>query len=123
MRSGNGLECWNVEGKDGSVDKRQFKPFFKEAKAARSIAYSENFFACGNSSEGVKVYNSKMQLKFTVPNTKAYILKFSPKETFLIVYEIFTSSKENSENPNLFIYDTESGQQKITFTMKKHSEW
>lgn len=124
VRSGSGLEIWNVENKDGTPATRQFKPFFKEAKAARSMAYSENYFAYGNTTDGVKVYDSAtMKLKFTVPRTKAYIIKFSPKETFVIVYEIFTSSKENSDNPNLFIYETASGQEKVSFVMKRHSEW
>lgn len=124
VRSGSGLEIWNAENTDGNPSARVFKPFFKEAKAARSMTYSENFFAYGNTTDGVKVYNStKMELKFTVPRTKAYIIKFSPKETYLIVYEIFTSNKENSDNPNLFIYETESGEEKASFVMKRHSEW
>ena len=125
VRSGSGIEIWNVENKDGSPSTRQFKPFFKEAKAARTMAYSENFFAYGNTTDGVKVYSSaNMELKWNaVPRTKAYIIKFSPKETYTIVYEIFTSSKENSDSPNLFIYETESGQEKASFVMKRHSEW
>lgn len=121
VRSGSGLETWNVENKDST---RQFTPFFKEAKGARAMVYSENFFAYGNSTDGVKVYKSaSMELKFTAPRTKAYIIKFSPKETYLIVYEIFTSNKEKSDNPNLFIYETETGDEKASFVMKRHSEW
>lgn len=121
VRSGSGLETWNVENKAGT---REFKPFFKEAKAARAMVYSDNYFAYGNSTDGVKVYkSSNMELIFTVPRKKAYIIKFSPKETYMIVYEIFTSNKENSDNPNLFIYETESGEEKASFVMKRHSEW
>lgn len=110
-----------MENKDSA---RQFKPFFKEAKGARAMVYSENFFAYGNSTDGVKVYkSSNMELKFTAPRNKAYIIKFSPKETYLIVYEIYTSNKENPDLPNLFIYETESGQEKASFVMKRHSEW
>lgn len=113
-----------MANKDSAVpESRQFKPFFKEAKPARAMTFSENFFAVGNSADGVKVFNSKMELKFTVPRTKAYIMKFSPMETFLIVYEIFTSSKENVDNPNLFIYETATGAEKCSFVMKRHSEW
>lgn len=106
-----------------SAASRVFKPHFKETKGARSITYCENFFAVGNSVDGVRVFDSKMELKFTVPRMKPYIVKFSPRETFLIVYEIFTSSKENTENPNLFIYDTATGVEKSSFVMKRHSEW
>lgn len=123
VRSGTGLEFWNVENKDGPPAKRSFKPFFKETKPARTMTSSENFFAYGNNVDGVKVYNAKMELKFTVPRTKAFTIKFTPKETYMIVYEIFTSSKENSDNPNLFIYETATGQEKCSFVMKKHSEW
>lgn len=108
---------------DISPAKRTFKPVFKDTKPARAMTFSENYFATGNSSDGVKVYNSKMELKFSVPRNKAYIIKFSPKETYLIVYEIFTSSKENSDNPNLFFYCTETGEEKASFVQKKHSEW
>lgn len=124
VRSGNSLEVWNVENKDAAPSARQFKSTFKEPKAARAMTYSDNFFAYGNSTDGVKVYKSStMELKFTVPRMKAYIIKFSPKETYMIVYEIFTSSKENSDNPNLYIYETASGQEKCSFVMKRHSEW
>ncbi|CRK94154.1 CLUMA_CG007673, isoform A [Clunio marinus] len=124
VRSGTGLEIWNIQNKDGTTaSSRQFKPFFKEAKSARAMTCSSNFFAYGNSVDGVKVYNSKMELKFVVPRTKAYIIKFSPKESFLIIYEIFASSKENSDNPNLFFYDTSTGEEKCNFVMKRHSEW
>jgi translation initiation factor 2A len=125
VRSGNGLELWNVVNKDSVAPaSRQFKPFYKETKPARAMTYSDNYFAVGSSSDGVKVFSSaKNELIFTVPRMKAYILKFSPKETYLIVYEIFTSSKENSDNPNLFIYETATGAEKCSFVMKRHSEW
>lgn len=125
VRSGKSLEVWNVENKDGAPSARQFKPTFKEPKTARAMTYSDNFFAFGNSTDGVKVYKSStMELKFIVPRMKAYIIKFSPKETYMIVYEIFTStSKENSDIPNLYIYETASGQEKCSFVMKRHSEW
>lgn len=124
VRSGNSLECWNVSNKDSPTPaSRVFKPFFKEMKPARVCEFSENFFAVGNSVDGVRVFNSKMELKFTAPRMKPYIMKFSPKETYLVVYEIFTSSKENVENPNLFIYDTSTGSEKCSFVMKRHSEW
>lgn len=113
-----------MENKDGAPSARQFKSTFKELKAARTMAYSDNFFAYGNSTDGVKVFKSStMELKFTVPRMKAYIIKFSPKETYMIVYEIFTSSKENPDKPNLYIYETASGQEKSSFVMKRHSEW
>jgi hypothetical protein len=124
VRSGNGLELWNVANKDSpTAASRVFKPFFKETKPARAMTYSENYFAVGNGTDGVRVFNSKMELKFTAPRMKPYIMKFSPKETFLVVYEIFTSSKENADNPNLFIYETATGAEKCSFVMKRHSEW
>lgn len=124
MRSGTGLEVWNIQNKDAAPAQRQFKPFFKDTKPARAMCFSENFFAIGSQVDGVKVYNAKMELKFTLAaRTKPFVLKFSSKETYLIVYEIFTSNKENSDTPNLFIYETASGQEKSSFVMKRHSEW
>lgn len=124
VRSGTGLEVWNIQNKDAAPAQRQFKPFFKEEKPARAMCFSENFFAIGSQVDGVKVYNSKMELKFTIASrTKPFVIKFSPKETYVIIYEIFTSNKENSDNPNLFIYETATGQEKCSFVMKRHSEW
>lgn len=51
-------------------------------------------------------------------------LKFSPSSTYIVVYEIFFTTKENPEgNPNLFIYKTKTGEEVFSFKMKRHSEW
>jgi translation initiation factor 2A len=39
------------------------------------------------------------------------------------VYEIYTSTKESKDNPNLYIYEACSGKELLSFTCKKHSEF
>lgn len=122
VRSGNSFEIWSVS-KD--VKSRQFKPFFKETKSARSMAYSQSYFAVGNN-EGVRLYdtrNDNMKLMFSAQHSKSHILKFSPSQGFLIVYEIYNTNKEQPDMHNLFIYEIATGTMKISFSMKKHSEW
>jgi len=112
-----------VNNKDSqNASGRVFKPFFKEAKAARSVAYSSTKFAYGSNTE-VKVFNLNYELQYTIPRSRSHVIKFSPKGTFLIVYEIFVSTKESPNNPNLLIYDADTGKELISFVMKKHSEW
>ncbi|KAG5675371.1 hypothetical protein PVAND_005280 [Polypedilum vanderplanki] len=124
VRSSTGIDVWEISNKDDPVpSKRVFKPFFKETRsAARCLAYSEKYFACGTK-DNVKMYNLNYELQYTIPLTRSHILKFSPKGTYLIVYEIFISTKENPNSPNLFIYDADTGKELISFVMKKHSEW
>jgi translation initiation factor 2A len=126
VRSGNSFEIWNVNNKDGkTAASRQFKPIFKETKGARAMTYSENYFAVGNA-EGIRVYDTKseeMKIMWSAPHKKSYVLKFSPKQGYLVVYEIYTSSKDTPDAENLFIYVATTGELKMKFTMKKHSEW
>jgi translation initiation factor 2A len=79
-------------------------------------------FAYGSQTD-VRVYDLNYELKYTVPRSRSHVIKFTPKGTFLMVYEIFISTQENPNNPNLFIYDSETGAERISFVMKKHSEW
>lgn len=123
VRSSSGIEIWEVLNKDSPVPSgRIFKPFFKEAKPARAVAYSHTYFCYGSNTE-VKVFNLNYELKYTLPRTRSHVIKFSPKGTYLIVYEIFVSTKESPNNPNLFIYEADTGKELISFVMKKHSEW
>lgn len=124
VRSSSGVDIWSVENKDDPVaSKRVFKPFFKDtSSAARCLAYSEKYFVVGTQAD-VKVYNIKYEQLFVIPRTRSHIIKFSPKGTYLIVYEIFISTRENPNNPNLFIYEAKTGKELICFIMKKHSEW
>lgn len=123
VRSSSGIDIWEINNKDSqNASGRIFKPFFKEAKAARSVAYSSSMFAYGSNTE-VKVFNLNYELKYTIPRSRSHIIRFSSKGTFLIVYEIFVSTKESPNNPNLFFYDADNGKELISFCMKKHSEW
>lgn len=117
------MDVWEAKSYlDPTVSKRVFKSFFKEALPSRCIAYSEKLFAYG-SSEAVRIFNSSYELKYTIPHARSHVLKFSPKGTFLIVYEIFISTKENPNSPNMFIYEADTGKELISFVLKKHSEW
>jgi translation initiation factor 2A len=124
VRSSSGVDIWQIENKDDPVaSKRTFKPFFKESKAAaRCVAYSDKLFVYGGKEE-MRVYDLNYVHKYSIPHTRSHIVKFSHKGTFLIVYEIFISTKENPNSPNLFIYEADTGKELISFMMKKHSEW
>lgn len=119
-RSSNGIEIWAIQNKDAvSSNARVFKPIFKEACAARSMCFNENFFAYGNNDE-VRVYSINLELIYTIPRPRSHIIRFSPKGTYLIVYEIYVSSKDSA---NLFFYETTTGKELKSFVMKKNSEW
>lgn len=125
MRSGNSFEIWSINNKDDKApDSRQFKPELKETKSARSMAYSDTFFAVGNN-DGVRVYDTtkEMKLMWSAQHSKSHILRFSPNQGFLIVYEIYNTNKEQPDLHNLFIYEMATGKMKTSFSMKKHSEW
>jgi translation initiation factor 2A len=124
VRSSSGIEIYEIVNKDAAVSSRIFKPFFKEAKPGRAMAFNDKYFVYGNNNEIKVFYNANHELKYTIPRSRSHIIKFSPKGTFLIVYEIFVSSKEDGKIlPNLFLYDVETGRELQNFIMKKHSEW
>lgn len=124
VRSSSGIDVWTIVNKDApQTSARSFKPFFKEAKAARTVAYSPSYFVYGSNAE-VKVFSlDNYELKYTISRTRSHVIRFSPKGTFLIVYEIFVSTADNPNSPNLFIYNAADGKELINFVMKKHSEW
>lgn len=123
VRGSGGVEVWTIENKDAATTSdRVFKPIFKESRIARAMAFNENYFAYGTSTE-IKVCNTSYELKYSIPRPRSHIIRFSPKGTYLIVYEIYISTKENPNNPNLFFYETATGKELQTFIMKKNSEW
>lgn len=51
-------------------------------------------------------------------------MKFSPKGTYLMTWEIFTTNKDNPEGgPNLFIYKSETGEEVFSTIQKKQTDW
>ncbi|CAO1339026.1 unnamed protein product [Diamesa hyperborea] len=128
VRSGTGLEVYQHNNKTGSavVPFQPFEGFTKdESKACKALIFSEcgKFFAYGNGKE-VKIMDEKFNCKISLQRPKAMFLKFSPSSTYIVVYEIFFTTKENPEgNPNLFIYMTKTGEEVFSFKMKRHSEW
>lgn len=127
VRSGNGLEMWQISNKDGPASTRKFQPhegFTKEeTRTCKAMTFSDKLFAFCNGSVVKIMDSSDFKLKASLPCSRAHILKFSPMGTYVIVYEIFISSKENPDNPNLFIYTTDTGELVQSFVMKRHSEW
>lgn len=60
----------------------------------------------------------------TLPRPKCYNLKFSSKSTYLMTFEIFTTTKDNpTGNPNLYIYKTETGEEVYSVIQKKQADW
>lgn len=116
------MEVWTIENKDSAASARVFKPILKEARPARALAFNEQYFAYGSNTD-VKVFNINYELKYTIPRPRSHIIKFSPKSTYIIVYEIYISTKDNPMNPNLFIYEAATGREVQSFVAKKNSEW
>lgn len=121
VRSSSGVEVWSGRV-DGGAAERGFKAFFKEARPARSMTSNEKYFAYGSNTD-VRVYSTNYELLYTIPRPRSHILKFSPKGTYLIVYEIYISTKDDPMNPNLFFYEASTGKELQNFVAKKNSEW
>lgn len=60
----------------------------------------------------------------TLPRPKAFSMKFSPKGTYLMTWEIFTTNKDNPEgSPNMYIYKTQTGEELYSTIQKKQTDW
>lgn len=66
--------------------------------------------------------NWKILCSLTRP--KAFYLKFSPNGTYLTLWELFTTSKDNPDGaPNLHIYKSDTGEEMLSIIQKRNSDW
>lgn len=101
-------------------------PSFKdETKLSRAIAYSpDGRFVAWTNGVDVQVWRtSDRQKVVSLPRPKAFYIKFSPRGTFLMTWEICVQSKEKAAGPNLFIYKTLTGEEVYAVVQKRQTDW
>lgn len=126
IRSSTGVEVWKSEGA-----KAPFVPdaaFGRdESKLCRAIVYSPNgrFLAWANGSTVQICTVSNWKIVHKLPRPKAFYLKFSPRSTYLMTWEIYTENPKDEvkEKPNLFLYDVASGKELFSVIQKRHADW
>lgn len=98
-----------------------------ESKNCRAIVFSPDgrYLAWAN---GTKVHiatpSDNWKIIATLPRPKAFYLKFSPKNTYLMTWEIFTTSPNNPEgSANLYFYKTATGEEMFSSIQKRQIDW
>lgn len=126
IRSSTGVEVWKSDR-----PKAPFVPdtaFARdESKLCRAIVYSPNgrFLAWANGSTVQISTVSNWKIVHKLPRPKAFYLKFSPRSTYLMTWEIYTENPKDEvkEKPNLFLYDVASGRELFSIIQKRHADW
>lgn len=126
VRSNTGVEL-----RTGPADCRgDFLPddaFPKEdSKLCRAIEYSNDgrFLAWTNGVSVQVMRTSDRQIIASLPRPKAFYIKFSPKGTYLMTWEICVQTKENMSGlPNLFVYKTLTGEELYSVIQKRQTDW
>lgn len=126
IRSSTGVEVWKSDG-----PKAPFVPdagFARdESKLCRAIVYSPNgrFLAWANGTTVQICSASNWKVIHKLPRPKAFYLKFSPRSTYLMTWEIYTENPKDEvkEKPNLFLYDVASGREVFSIIQKRHADW
>lgn len=98
----------------------------EESKLCRAIEYSNDgrFLAWTNNVSVQVCRTSDRQIIVSLPRPKAAYIKFSPKGTYLMTWEICVQSKENPQGlPNLYIYRTLTGEQVYSVIQKRQTDW
>lgn len=98
----------------------------EESKLCRAIEYSNDgrFLAWTNGVTVQVCRTSDRQILVSLPRPKAFYIKFSPKATYLMTWEICVQSKENpTGQPNLFIYKTQTGEELYSVIQKRQTDW
>ncbi|XP_055599394.1 eukaryotic translation initiation factor 2A [Uranotaenia lowii] len=126
IRSSTGVEVWKSSGfKAPFVPETAFTR--DESKLCRAIVYSPNgrFLAWANGSTVQICTAANWKVLHRLPRPKAFYLKFSPRSTYLMTWEIYTENPKDDikEKPNLFLYDVASGQEVFSVIQKRHADW
>ncbi|XP_055641514.1 eukaryotic translation initiation factor 2A [Toxorhynchites rutilus septentrionalis] len=126
IRSSTGVEVWKSGGfKEPYVPDSTFAR--EESKLCRAIVYSPNgrFLAWANGTTVQICSASNWKVVHKLPRPKAFYLKFSPRSTYLMTWEIYTENPKDEvkEKPNLFLYDVTSGREMFSIIQKRHADW
>ncbi|CAG9854846.1 unnamed protein product [Phyllotreta striolata] len=122
-RSSVGLNLFSGPPTFGG-DVKEFSPI--QSKGCRTMLFSPDgaYFAYVDGQTLKILQTENWGNEITIDNVKAYHLAFSPKGTFLMIWEPFTVTRANPEgSPNLKIYKTEDGELVKTFVHKKQINW
>ena len=125
LRSSTVVKIWKSTGGPQSSYTQDEKFKREEAKLCRAIVFSPDgrFFAWGNGTQ-VQISTIDWKIVASLPRPKAFYLKFSPKGTYIMTWEIFTTSPANSGGlPNLFIYKSATGEEIISVFQKRQIDW
>lgn len=98
----------------------------EESKLCRTIEYSSDgrFLAWSNGATVQVCRTSDNQIIVSLPRPKAFYLKFSPRGTYLMTWEICAQTKENPQGqPNLFVYQTLTGEEVYAVIQKRQTDW
>lgn len=91
------------------------------------LSFSPNgrFLAWANGSTVQICTVSNWKIVHKLPRPKAFYLKFSPRSTYLMTWEIYTENPKDEvkEKPNLFLYDVASGRELFSIIQKRHADW
>ncbi|KAG4076118.1 hypothetical protein HA402_011464 [Bradysia odoriphaga] len=124
IRSSVGVELWNSGSKVDYAPNPNFPR--DESKFCRAIAFSGDgrFLAWANGTN-VQICSSKdWKVIFSLPKPKTFYLKFSPSGRYLVLWELFITTKENPEGtPNLNVYSTTDGNCIFSTIQKKNTDW
>jgi translation initiation factor 2A len=74
--------------------------------------------------DNIQVYccNTR-QVLYELPKRRVNAIEYSPQDTYLLLFEPFTTVAGEEEKPNLFIYKSIDGELVGSYIQKKQSEW
>ncbi|KAL5292175.1 EIF2A family protein [Megaselia abdita] len=125
IRSSAGIALWSTKGPKDALQHRPELPK-EDTKIARSITYSPDgkYLAYTNGKDVKILTTSDWQLKCSLPRPKAFYLKFSPRGTFLVTWELYMVTKDRPEGSNnMYVYKCESGEEVFSVVQKKQTDW
>ncbi|XP_059486657.1 eukaryotic translation initiation factor 2A [Neocloeon triangulifer] len=96
------------------------------SKQCKFMAFSPNgqYFAWTNSAVVTIVAVKDWSLVQIIARPRVLYLKFSPKGTYLMVWEAFMTTPDNPQgSPNMNVYRTQDGELLKGYVFKKHSGW
>lgn len=124
VRSNTGVELWKATGSKSYLIETNFTR--DESKNCRAIVFSPDgrFLAWANGTNVQISTCATWKVIATLPRPKAFYLKFSPNGTYLMTWEIFTTSPSNPDgSPNMYFYKADSGEEMFSTIQKKQIDW
>lgn len=127
IRSSTGVEVWSKSSGSSAPFVPDSKFSRDESKLCRAIVYSPcgRFLAWANGSTVQICTVSNWKVLHKLPRPKAFYLKFSPRSTYLMTWEMYTENPKDEikEKPNLFLYDVTSGREVFSIIQKRSTHW